>query len=469
MLTVQPVTADPDGLRRLEDLIGPGRSGELRAAAERIRDRLGGGTLWHVNSTAAGGGVAEMLRAVLPLYAALGVRVGWLVVGGDDGFFAITKRLGVALYGAWGDDGGRLGPAERAAYAAALARNAEQARSALDGRDVLILHDHQTAGLAAVLAGRVSAVFWRCHVGVDRHTDASLAAWDFTASYLSDVDGLIFSIARHVPAWASNRRVAVIPPFLSPFSAKNAELTAEDRAAALVHCGLRPGTVRPWTVSTSEGPVTLRRPARVVGEPARGEPLVVQVSRWDRLKDMDGVLAAFVSEVDTGQLALVGPDPDGIPDDIEQHAWFDRCLASWRSLAPATRRRVSLICLPMTDLRENAVLVNAIQRAADVVAQKSLAEGFGLTVTEAMWKHRLVVGSAVGGIREQITHGEDGLLVTPGDADDLAAFGAVLASAVRGQVDGAVLGARAHRRVLDAYLPDGEIVGTARLLEGSAL
>ncbi|HET8683975.1 MAG TPA: glycosyltransferase, partial [Micromonosporaceae bacterium] len=294
-----------------------------------------------------------------------------------------------------------------------------------------------------------------------------LTAGDFIAPYLSEVDGLVFSIARHVPAWARDRRVAVIPPFLSPSSAKNADLTAEDRAAALVHCGLRPGAVRPWTVSTSEGPVTLRRPARVVGELSTpGEPLVVQVSRWDRLKDMDGVLAAFVSEVDSGRLALVGPDPDGIPDDIEQHAWFDRCLAGWRSLAPAARRRTGLICLPMTDLRENAVLVNAIQRAADVVVQKSLAEGFGLTVTEAMWKHRLVVGSAVGGIREQITHGEDGLLAD--DPTDLAAFGAVLASAVRGEVDGAALGARAHRRVLDAFLPDREIASTARLLAGSA-
>jgi len=467
VLTVQPVTPDHTGLRRLEELIGPERSSRMRAAAARIRELLDGGTLWHVNSTAAGGGVAEMLRAVLPLYGALGVRVGWLVVGGDERFFATTKRLGVALYGSWGD-GGRLGPAERAAYTVALAGTAQQAEALLDRQDVLYLHDHQTAGLAAMLAGRVSAVFWRCHVGVDRHTEASLAGWDFIAPYLSGVDGLVFSIARHVPAWARNRRVAVIPPFLSPFSAKNADLTAEDRAAALVHCGLRQGTVRPWTVSTPEGPVTLCRPARVVGGPvtASGEPLVVQVSRWDRLKDMDGVLTAFVSEVDAGRLALVGPDPDGIPDDIEQHAWFDRCLASWRSLAPAVRRRASLICLPMTDLRENAVLVNAIQRVADVVVQKSLAEGFGLTVTEAMWKHRLVVGSAVGGIREQITHGEDGLLVD--DPTDLAAFGAVLASALRGEVDGPALGARAHRRVLDAFLPDREIVGTARLLAGSA-
>lgn len=166
--------------------------------------------------------------------------------------------------------------------------------------------------------------------------------------------------------------------------------------------------------------------------------------------------------MDEGHLALVGPDPAGIQDDIEQAAWFGKCLTAWRSLPSARRQRVSLICLPMSNLMENALFVNAIQRAADVVLQKSLAEGFGLTVTEAMWKSRVVVASAVGGIRAQITPGVDGFVV--GDPGDLQAFGALMADVVTGQVGTGGIGVRAHQTVLDRFLPDREVVSFARML-----
>ncbi|WP_232665907.1 glycosyltransferase [Pseudonocardia sp. TRM90224] len=457
-MRIQPVADEFAHLDEFEELIGPARTRRMHECARLLRERLDGGVLWHVNSTAAGGGVAEMLHTLVPLYRSLGVRAGWMVVGGDEEFFTVTKRLGAGLYGSPGD-GGPLGARERAAYLRALAGNAEPARALVGPRDVLVLHDHQTAGLAELLHDAVSATYWRCHVGVDEPNAAADRAWGFLSPLLDRARGLVYSVRRHAP---DDPRVAVIPPFLSPFSEKNRALTPEEARACLAHCGL--GEARGTDSGPAGGGSAFEHPARVVadGLPQPGEPLLVQVSRWDLLKDMHGVLAAFAEHTDSGHLALVGPDPGGIPDDVEQKVWFDRCLAVREALPAAQRCRATLVCLSMADLAENAVLVNGIQRSADVVLQKSLAEGFGLTVTEAMWKSKPVVASAVGGIREQITHGHDGLLIP--DATDLAGFGALMGAAVAAGPQLAPLGARAHERVLNDYLPDVDVVRTAALL-----
>jgi len=480
MLTVQPAAQPYPHLAALLELIGPGRARRLRRAADRITERLAGGTLWHVNSTAAGGGVAEMLHTLLPLYRSLGVAAGWLVIGGDEPFFTVTKRLGAALYGSW-SDGLALGPAERKTYLDGLAANAAAIRRRAASSDVLVLHDHQTAGLVDLLSADVSAAYWRCHVGVDEPSPAAGAAWDFLRPLLTTAAGTVFSVPGHVPDLLREQRVAVIPPFVSPYSPKNCELSDDAVRACLARCGLRPSRTGPAStapastgpastgpveVASPAGPVALRHPVQVIADrpPGGGEPLLVQVSRWDRLKDMHGVLASFAAGVSSGYLALVGPDPAGIPDDVEQGEWFGRCLAARSALAGPDRQRTCLICLPMADLAENAILVNAIQRAADVVVQKSLAEGFGLTVTEAMWKSRVVVASAVGGLREQISHGDNGLLVP--DPTDLPRFGAALAGALNPALDRPGMGGRARQRVLRDYLPDHEIVATADLLDG---
>src|ERR1039457_5420707 len=137
------------------------------------------------------------------------------------------------------------------------------------------------------------------------------------------------------------------------------------------------------------------------GRPGPGDPVVVQVSRWDRLKDMAGVMSGFASHVlpdGNAYLLLVGPSMSGVADDPEGAVVFAECLAQWNQLPPSARERVLLVTLPLDDVEENAAMVNAIQRHAQMVVQKSLAEGFGLTVAEGMWKGRPVVGSAVGGI-----------------------------------------------------------------------
>ncbi|WP_431875911.1 glycosyltransferase [Amycolatopsis sacchari] len=431
-MTTAPV--DEDQFRAFAELIGDVRAAVLRERARAMSEVLEGGTLWHVNSTAAGGGVAEMLHVLVPMYQRCGVRASWAVLDGDDRFFDVTKRLGNLAYGSEaGED--LLGAGDRRHYLRWSRLEAEQLLTALGPRDVVLLHDHQTAGLAPLLAARAAAVYWRCHVGVDTPTAGSRSAWAFLAPLLESVSAVAFSVRRHVPVELRGLRSAVITPVVWPFSAKNRALPEDVVRVARDRCGL-------------------------TGSSAA--PLVVQVSRWDRLKDMHGVLEAFADFVPEAHLALVGPDPSAIPDDVDQRRWHRRCVAAWEALSPAQRRRICLVCLPMTDLDDNALLVNALQRTADVVVQKSLAEGFGLTVTEAMWKARPVIGSAVGGITEQINHGHNGLLLP--DPRDHSKLGELVNGLLADEAQRAALGARARQDVHRNFLPDSDFESTAVLL-----
>jgi trehalose synthase len=188
------------------------------------------------------------------------------------------------------------------------------------------------------------------------------------------------------------------------------------------------------------------------GPVPRNAPLVLQVSRWDGLKDPVGVVQGFAGEsrLDGAHLMLAGPAPSSVADDPEAMQVLAEVDEARRSLRPPQRARVHLANLPTEDAEENARMVNALQRHADVVVQKSLAEGFGLTVTEAMWKARPVVAGDVGGIRDQIEDGVSGVLVDP---RDLASFGDAVAGLLADPVRASALGDGARRRVTERYLP----------------
>jgi trehalose synthase len=207
------------------------------------------------------------------------------------------------------------------------------------------------------------------------------------------------------------------------------------------------------------------RPAGITAEsrPRPRDPLVVQISRWDRLKDMAGVMRAFAEHVaphDSGYLVLAGPAVAGVADDPEGAAVFADCLLEWRALPAAARARVMLATLPLDDTDENAAMVNALQRHATVIAQKSLAEGFGLTVAEGMWKGRPVVGSAVGGIIDQITPGTGILLPDPRDG---RAFGVAVRSLLDDPAEAGQLGHAAQAHIREQYVGDVHLLRYERL------
>ena len=452
----------------LEPVIGTERYAQLVTAAERFRDRLGQRTVWNVSSTAVGGGVAEMLQVLVGAIAGLDIAVRWTVIGGDPDFFAITKRLHNQIHGQ--ASAGPLSSADASHYGQVLDANADELLRQVRPGDIVLLHDPQTAGLAAPLAGAGARVVWRCHIGVDWQNDTTRAAWDFLRPYLAPVHAFVFTRRQYVPSWIPAEQAWIIPPSIDPLSAKNQQLDAVTVQAILATIGVldaqppqAPGrfTRRDGTA----GEVT--RAGLVTGEvwPGPADPVVVQVSRWDRLKDMSGVMRGFAEHVvpgGAGYLMLVGPMMSGVADDPEGALVLAECLAQWRDLPPAARARVLLVTLPLDDVEENAAMVNAIQRHAQVVVQKSLAEGFGLTVAEGMWKGRPVVGSAVGGIVDQVADGTGILLPDPAD---LAAFGSAVRQLLDSPDDARLMGEAGKEYIRQNYVGDRHLAQWAQLVD----
>jgi trehalose synthase len=440
-------------------VIGEKRLARLLELASRTRERLDGRRVVNVNSTATGGGVAELLHVLLGYARGAGIATEWDVVEADPAFFAITKRIHNRLYGTQGD-GGRLGEAERRYYEETLARNAQAVLASVRPQDVVIVHDPQPAGLIPVLLERGALVVWRCHVGIDRSNEWTEQAWSFLRPYVEPARAHVFSRAEFAPSFVATETLAVIAPSIDPFAAKNTALARGRRLEILGDTGLL----------ASAGPCGPRvRRAEVVREgpaPAADAPLVVQISRWDHLKDMAGVLGGFVQAVPRASgasLVLAGPAFAGVADDPESGVIWTEIVDQWKGLSSVDRARVHLALVPMEDPLENALVINALQRQAAVVVQKSLAEGFGLTVAEAMWKSRAVVGSAVGGIADQLVDGVSGVLLD--DPRDLTAFGNALAKLLRDPEERRRLGRNARRRASTHFLPDRHLRDYALLLE----
>lgn len=462
-------------LRRFEPFVGAEAVEAIFDTARRFRELLGSRVIWNINTTAVGGGVAEMLQPLLGYTRGAGVDTRWLVIGGSTAFFELTKRIHHALHDSAGD-GRPLDAAARALYERALAENAAELVGIIRPGDFAILHDPQTAGLAPALMAHGARVLWRCHVGFDAPGDEVDRGWAFLRPYLEDVPAYVFSRAAYAPVWADPDRVAIIQPSIDAFSAKNQELTDNQIHSFLVETGLVEGPMpehpdlsycrADGSPSRVEHAVDVVRVGRA---PPFDAPLVVQISRWDPLKDMAGVMEGFAAAAanlvipEEAHLVLAGPDVRAVADDPEAPAVFIEVVRRCRELPHAVRKRVHLVALPTDDVEENAVIVNALQRHAAVVVQKSLREGFGLTATEAMWKARPVIASAVGGLQDQIVDGESGLLLR--DPTDLDTFGVLLGGLLRDPERARHIGAAGRRRVKQEYLGVRHLLQYAALLD----
>jgi trehalose synthase len=394
--------------------------------------RLTGRTVWHVNTTALGGGVAELLRVTVPQHRAAGVASRWLVTQGNPEFFELTKQLHHMLHGMPGN-GHTPGPDDEQHYAATTVAQAEAMLRHVQPGDLAVLHDPQTLGLAPTLRRAGLRVIWRSHIGTHRRSPLVAAAWRFLARYADAVDEFVFSSPTYPPAFLVGRPVTIIRPSIDPTAAKCRPMGPDEVASVLHAIGLQDLDASSPALGIGTG-ARLLHDARLPADTSA----VLQLSRWDPLKDMLGVLRAFVEYVapaTSAHLVLAGPDPDEVADDLENRAVLNDVAHAVARLPEWLRRRIHLLVLSLRARHANALIVNALQRRATVVAQKSLEEGFGLAVTEAMHKRRPVVAGDVGGIREQMVDRSHGLLVPP---HDLAAFGA----AVRELLDNPALAAR---------------------------
>jgi trehalose synthase len=429
------------------------RFDQVIAAAKTF---FAGRTVWNVNSTARGGGVAEMLASLLSYAHGAGVDARWVVVNGNPPFFTITKRIHNRLHGAPGD-GGPLGELERDTYAHTLQKVADELRQRVRPNDLVLLHDPQTAGLTAVLKDLGATVVWRCHVGLDSPNTLAREAWSFLRGFIERADAFVFS--RPAFAWEGlpPDRIAVIPPSIDAFSPKNQTLSEMSVTSILATSALldAPAPAAPGYIRADGTEALVQRKTDMFGAPAppAGVSTIVQVSRWDRLKDPIGVLHGFVQHVaprTDAHLVLAGPAVAAVSDDPEGLQVLEEVVAAWQTTPPAIRDRIHLACIPMDDAEENAAIVNALQRRADVIVQKSLAEGFGLTVAEGMWKSRPVVATRIGGIQDQIDHDVSGLLLD--DPHDLAGFGAMLVELCEDRPRARQMGMMAKESVRNGFL-----------------
>ena len=347
------------------DVVGEEIVARIRQLAEPLR----GARVLHLNATPYGGGVAELLSTHVPLLRSVGIDAEWQVMHGSDEFFAITKQIHNALQGAeieWT-------PAMQRTY---LERNLDNALALEDGWDFIVVHDPQPAAILSFLhesAFHRSSTrwVWRCHIDL---TVANPTVWEFFRPFVEQHHASVWTMPEFVPASLKMDHVVHAPPCIDPVSVKNLDLAMPFCVEITKQYGIDPH-----------------------------RPIVCQISRYDPWKDPIGVIDAYrvVREhITDAQLLLAGSmatdDPEGF------RVWEQT------EEARAGDRDIHLL----SNLHQvGAVQINAFQRIASVMVQKSLREGFGLTVSEALWKGRPVVGGRAGGIKLQIRDGYDGFLV----------------------------------------------------------
>ena len=446
---------------------------ELCGEAVAVARELEGQTVWMVNSTPRGGGVAEMLPGLVTLLRELGVRTEWVVIESEDpAFFALTKRLHNLIHGA-GDPG--LGAGERATYEHTNRENAAFLCKRMRPGDLLVVHDPQPMPLAHILREQLDiAAVWRCHIGLDEDNAQTRAAWDFLAPYAGAYDHAVFSAPEYIPDTFA-RRSSLIYPGLDPLADKNRDLHLHKLVGILADSTLAVAP-SPLVSTRFSGNAKRLHPHGRFAIASAGDdiglltrPIVTQVSRWDGLKGFLPLLSAFAClkgrlcarpdgadpdhrrRLKLARLVLAGPDPSSVADDPEEDQVLESLRRAYLDLDPIVQDDVAIVTLPMESERENALMVNALQRASTVVVQNSLREGFGLTIAEAMWKRIPVVSNQRAcGPRQQIRGGIDGHLVE--DPEDVEALASCLDAVLADSVARERWGRSAQRRAHDKFL-----------------
>src|SRR4051812_37210124 len=348
-MALREVEIDAVPPKRLAPIIGAERTQAFERLQAEAAERFAGRTVWNINSTATGGGVAELLQVLLAYARGAGVDTRWVVIDGNPPFFAATKRLHNRLHGVAGDRGA-LGPDERRGYEQVMQGNSDELERLVRSGDVVLLHDPQTLGLAARLREAGAIVVWRCHVGSDLTNQWTDEGWAFLEPFLAAPDAFVFSRKQYIPGLLDGRRVAVIPPSIDPFSPKNQDIDEAAVAAVLRRSGLvaftadsadagGAGTAAPYARRNgAQAEIEGRADVVEEGPPPPDAPLIVQVSRWDRLKDMQGVMEAFAAHVapepacQEVHLTLAGPSVKGVADDPEGAEVLEECTQAWRGL-----------------------------------------------------------------------------------------------------------------------------------------
>lgn len=380
------------------------RLDELQRSCDALRETIGRRCIWHINSTAFGGGVAEMLPHHVCLQRELGIDVRWLVFKPKQAaFFRFTKALHNALHGVSTTDMDELLPG----YLATSNEAAAELEKIIGPHDMLIVHDPQPlAAAAAFLRSRPHPAIWRCHIGYPGRTPTVDDARRCLAEHLQPFQRIVLSDPAY--AFDSAHPVDIIQPSISPFSSKN-------------RCYADPADPALAAAVSFKGYAQEPAPSLQVLLDSR---YFLHVSRWDGLKGIDRLIAAFDrfarnagDDARDIRLVIAGPDPTAVVDDPEDRAYFDRYARVCARLSAQVRRRVHLACVSTEDVDANAEIIGRLQQNAYAVFQLSRQEGFGLTTTEALFRGKPVVVSAACGLKRQVIDGVNGIVLDEPDIE----------------------------------------------------
>ncbi len=408
---------------------------------ELIRERarlLEGKTIWMINSTSQGGGVAEMLPSQMNVLRSCGVSVEWLVIETKEAeFFNFTKKIHNAIHGK--GNSGDFNDGQKAVYDDVNRKNAEESLKFIKDGDIVVIHDPQPAGMASIIKeNRDVKLLWRCHIGLELRNEATESAWNFLREYLIPFDHFVFSVDEYVPSYIDRSKVSIIPPAIDPLSYKNRDLGIH-KAVGILHQAGVVDHVKEMVYPFYNGKVLRIQPDGSAGNAIMPydleilyRPVITQVSRWDHLKGFIPLIQAFVKLkihasslkkddyaakwINTSRLILAGPDLGSVSDDPEGLEVLNTIIREYIELPEEIQRDIAILLLPMNSAKENALIVNSLQRSSNIIVQNSIQEGFGLTATEAMWKSIPIVVSSATGLMQQVTDGVEGR-VNP-DASD---------------------------------------------------
>jgi len=415
---------------------------DLYMEAANIVPKLKGRKVWMVNSTSHGGGVAEMMPRIISLLRQLGIDCEWVVASTDTKeFYTITKKIHNLIHG---EGNAGFTNEEKEIYEKVNQDNALAFLRFLKEDDIVVIHDPQPLAMGHFLKNALNLkLIWRCHIGHDKHLPATELAWGFLKPYLSKYDLSVFSSIEYVPNYLSGK-AEIMYPSIDPLDHKNRDLPIHKIVGIFCNSKLIPEYHPVLTPPFRESVQRLHpdgkfhSPIYPTDAGLLFQPMILQVSRWDRLKGFLPLIKGFKELKENKvnyessdqrhhrrlallQLVLAGPDPSFVEDDPEGIEVLNELCHYYLNLPKQLQQDISILKLPMSNRKNNEVIVNALQRVSTLVVQNSLREGFGLTVTEAMWKVKPVIGSMASGIKHQIRDGIDGRLIhDPNDPKEIA-------------------------------------------------
>ncbi|MCK0160386.1 glycosyltransferase [Allomuricauda sp. F6463D] len=413
----------------------------LEQAQEPV-ENLKGRTIWMINSTAIGGGVAEMLPSQMRILRELDISIEWLVIEAKkEAFFNLTKRIHNAIHGS---GNGIFTEDDRKIYEEVNRNNLPKALELINDGDIVVVHDPQPMPLAAMIKKEKKvSIIWRCHIGLEDDTDVTNAVWEFLEPYTKDYDHFVFSLPAYVPK-SLQKRTSIIPPAIDPLSHKNRELQLHKCIGILYQSGILDDH-KAILYNRYNHLVRKVMPDGSFDVLDAGEnldliyrPIVTEISRWDRLKGFKELMEAFIKmkldnrkngdpesleykRIEMTLLVLGGPDPAFVSDDPEGKEVLKELVKTYMEIDRHLQNDIAILLLPLDNPKENALIVNALQRTSSIIVQNSIQEGFGLTATEAMWKRKPVLVSNAAGLKFQAIHNKTGQInPDPTDIESLS-------------------------------------------------